>query len=209
MTDTTQVGNQIVSDTAINVPVPEVTDADAARTQAAVGKLIGQSEKVLNAYHGRIPSFKYLFADGVAAIFRPDMFAPHTSVFYTDNPKYIAELDKEVAANHPYIYTVPGSLQVEERMLDPVSAYREKIRRELIIEMEQKAQASATGRDMGTYASPQIRPASSNDVSAMTGQDTRVAAAVPGTLRPDQVAGITATPTAIKMLAAAGLKSGA
>lgn len=85
-----------------------------------------------------IASAKFFFKDGNVAYFVNGRYA-------TDNENYIAELEAEIKAKHPHIFVDENEKETAQITQDPMSALKEKLRAELLAEMEAKKTP-----DMGT-----------------------------------------------------------
>lgn len=114
-------------------------------------------EKIV--YSCSTPSCTYFFKDGKPATFIRGRFI-------TSNPSQIAELDHEIANNHP---TISRGEQYTPDMDDPMLALRKRIREEIIAEELEKMRTSQNpSRDLGTSEQGKIKAQSTSDISAVT-----------------------------------------
>lgn len=119
-------------------------------------------------YFASMSFMNYVFSKGKVAVFRHHRFA-------TDVPEEIAELDKEVSLNHPYISIKPDMMYLTEEMEDPMKALRARIIAEYVAEQSKHTDPS---NDMGNSASGTFKPMSTTDVAAVAaGGDATQAAA--------------------------------
>jgi len=108
--------------------------------------------QILRVFKSTIPSISYLYKDGVSAVFQ---FGVHR----TADPARIAELEAEVAANHPHIYIDPKEREIDEDMVNPENVLRAKLRAEILAEL------ADPNRDMGAYEQQALKPSSTADIS--------------------------------------------
>lgn len=98
--------------------------------------------KQLHLYSCNVPSSRYVFKNGKIANFIGGIYTTHIE-------QEIAELDFEVANDHPNIFVDPKRRVISADELDPMAVLKKKLRAELKAEMDAEA---ATGRDFGNSA---------------------------------------------------------
>jgi hypothetical protein len=108
--------------------------------------------KMVNLYLSTFPSCRYIYKDGTEAVFVNGKYA-------TGEQNRIEELDAEVAARHPYIFTDKDKLQIDEKELDPMEALKKKI----------IAEAIASGEVVSSSSSSDQSPVKPSSVAALSG----------------------------------------
>jgi hypothetical protein len=125
--------------------------------------------KQVNLYFTRMPNSKYIFGNGAEAHFTGNRYA-------TDDPKKIVELDNEVALNHPFIFTDPDNLVVDESSLDPMHELKEKI----IAEYEAKNKIMKLAKaDLGHSVQTKLNVADSHSIGEAASASDSGAPATP------------------------------
>lgn len=110
----------------------------------------------LHVFKSTLPSINYIFKDGRQAVFTHGMYT-------TDNQKFIDELNEEIAAGHPHIVVDPDKRTMDSSELDPIANLRERLRAEILAEMEK---ASDPSNDMGKSEPAKLGAANSMDVAS-------------------------------------------
>jgi hypothetical protein len=101
-------------------------------TQAQAAEV---NEEVVHLFNSNLPSVRYIFKSGDAAIFV-------NGVYTTNDPEKIAELTAECKRGHPNLFVDAKRVTVSMDELNPMAVLRKKIREELLAEQ-------AAARDMG------------------------------------------------------------
>lgn len=125
---------------------------DALASDIAAGK-----EVMLHVYHNRLPSCNYVFKDGSAAPFKD-------GVYRTAVATEIVELDNEVKRNHPHIYINKEAAVVSDKLVDPMAALKDKLKKEILAEQEREA-----NKDFGSNLQPgeqRLNASNSKDMAA-------------------------------------------
>lgn len=107
---------------------------------------------LLSIFKATIPSINYIFKNGKTATFRRRGDDP-AGQYLTGDPDEVAELTKEVKANHPHIYIDPSDHSVEENLADPQvakeAAMYDRIRAQVIKELGDSNQPYVAVKDFG------------------------------------------------------------
>lgn len=108
-------------------------------------------------YFASMPFMNYIFSKGKVAVFRHHRFA-------TDIPEEIAQLDHEVALNHPYISVKKDMMYLTEEMEDPMKALKAKIIADYLAEQAKHIDPT---NNMGNSDQGTFKPMSTSDVAAV------------------------------------------
>jgi len=116
-----------------------------------------QTDGAKRLYKSTIKFNNVIFPNGHVAHFKGGMYA-------TDNPAYIAYLDKEIAENGfgGIIFIDPNATTITAEQENPMLALRKKFFEEF--QAEKQAQINP-GNDMGTSEQGKLNPASTTDIA--------------------------------------------
>jgi hypothetical protein len=113
--------------------------------------------RVAHLFMSLAPSIKYVFKDGIVANFVAYRF-------FTENPEYIAELQREIKLGHPSFYINPKEVVVNPAEQDPLSRFRKQVIEEFLISLAEKTDPD---RDMGIVEAQTLTPASTTSIASV------------------------------------------